>query len=78
MAGMIWFIMLLLLSVILQVAGSSVSTLWSDVVGIVVLLGTSILRGVGISSPEEWQIPRWKRRAGATYGASLVGALVAR
>jgi hypothetical protein len=78
MVGMIWFIMLLLLSVILQVAGSSVSTLWSDIVGIVVLLCTSILRGVGISAPEEWQIPRWKRRAGATYGASLVGALVAR
>jgi hypothetical protein len=76
--GMVWFIMLLLLSVILQVAGSSVSTLWSDIIGIVVLLVTSILRGVGISAPEEWQIPRWKRRVGATYGATLVGAVVAR
>jgi hypothetical protein len=53
-AGMLWRSTLLLTSIALQIAGAKTATTGSAAVGIVVLICTSILRGSGISGPEEW------------------------
>ena len=74
--GTSWFGLMLLCSIVLQVAGIKRATLWSEVLGVVLLLVTSVLRGLGISGREEWLIPRWKSRA--HYGATLQGVLESR
>jgi hypothetical protein len=77
-AGMIWCSALLLVSIVLQIAGAKTATTGSAAVGVVVLISTSVLRGSGISGPEEWQIPSWKRRKDANYGAALQGSMASR
>ena len=74
----LWWGMMLLLSVGLQIAGSQVATVESEIFSVAVLLVTSLTRGYGVSGPETWLIPGWKRRAGAQYGAVLVGKMESR
>jgi hypothetical protein len=69
---------MLLLSIGLQIAGSQVATVESEIFSVAVLLVTSLTRGYGLSGPETWLIPRWRRRAGAQYGAVLVGKMESR
>lgn len=76
--SVLWCGLLLVASMVLQVVGTHTATTGSVVVGVFILLTTSVLRGSGISGPEEWQIPVWKRRRGTNYGAPLQGALSAR
>ena len=71
--GMTWFSMFLLLSITLLIAGSKVAVLGSQIMAISLLVLTSMLRGAGLSGPEEWMIPRWKRRAGAEPAVALQG-----
>lgn len=68
----------LLLSVIMQVAGNRVSTLGSEILGIALLLSTAVARGIGLSAPEEWMIPKWKTRTNSRPGAVLLGRIHAR
>ena len=75
-AGVVWFGIMLLFSVMLQIAGIKCATIWSEIMGVVLLIVTSVLRGTGISGREEWLIPRWKTRA--HYGARLQGVLESR
>ena len=77
-AAMLWFGSFLLTSIALLIIGAKIATLGSQILAIVVLVTTSTLRGAGLSSPEEWMIPPWKRRDGAVNGASLVGMKRAR
>jgi len=65
-----WFVLHLLLSICLQIFGSSVATLGSQVLGVLILISTSLLRGAGIASPEEWMIPGFRMREGAHYRAN--------
>ena len=46
---------------------------------LIILLMTALARGYGVAGPEEWLIPKWKRRKPA-YGAPLqvVGKMEAR
>ena len=74
--GVLWFASMLLCSVVLQIAGTKCATIWSEIMGVIVLIVTSLLRGSGISGREEWLIPRWKCRA--QYGAKLQGVLESR
>lgn len=74
--GMLWFASMLLCSIVLQVAGTKCATIGSEIMGVFLLLVTSVLRGSGISGREEWLIPRWKCRA--QYGAKLQGVLESR
>ncbi|CCX30344.1 hypothetical protein FPQ18DRAFT_398856 [Pyronema domesticum] len=76
--GMFWGGFLLALSIILQIAGSQSATVGSEIVGIIILISTAVLRGIGLSGPEEWQIPRWKKRKNANYGAVMVGLFTSR
>ena len=55
--GMTWFASFLLLSIVLQIAASKVSTVKSEIMSIVLLLLTSVLRGAGLSGPEASMIP---------------------
>lgn len=71
--GMIWFSLFLLLSITLQIASSTVATTRSQVLSIVLLISTSVLRGAGISGPESWMIPQRKRRKNAKYAVKLQG-----
>ena len=74
--GVLWFGLMMLCSIALQLAGVKCTTLGAEVLGVVLLLVTSVLRGSGISGREEWLIPKWKCRA--QYGASLQGVLESR
>lgn len=76
--GMAWFAMFLAISIALQIAGSTVATTRSEIMSIVILIATSVLRGAGISGPESWMIPRWKRRRNARYAVKLQGQIRAR
>jgi hypothetical protein len=76
--GIMSFGTLLLFSIAARVGGLGAATLWSEVLGLVVLLATSIFRGFGTSGAERWMIPKRYRRANANYGAVLVGALRSR
>jgi len=76
--GMSWCGFLLALSIILQIVGSQSATVGSEILGIVMLILTALLRGIGLSGPEEWQIPKWKIRKGANYEADLIGLLSSR
>ena len=76
--GMAWFVSFLFLSIVLQIAASKVSTVKSEIMSIVLLLLTSVLRGAGLSGLETWMIPWWRRRPGARHAVSLVGQVMAR
>lgn len=76
--GFVWPGFLLLISILLQIAGAQVATLGSETMGVAILLGTSLARGMGVSGPEEWLIPKWKYRRGTNYGASLLGRMMSR
>lgn len=76
--GLLWFSLVLLMSIVLQISGLKVTTAGSGIMSIVFLLATSVLRGSGVSGREEWLIPRWKRRGNANYGARLQGAVSSR
>ena len=76
--GLVWWSICLLLSIAMQIMGAQVATVGSQVFSVVILLMTALARGYGVAGPEEWLIPRWKRRSGAAYGAPLVGQMEAR
>jgi len=76
--SVIWYSLHIGTSVALQVAGSRVATVESQILGICILVSTSILRGMGISGPEEWMIPRWKMRKHAGYAVALQGQILSR
>lgn len=76
--GMAWFSLFLMISITLQIAGSRVATTRSEVMAIILLIATSVLRGAGLSGPESWMIPKWKRRKNARYGAELQGQIRSR
>lgn len=76
-SSVVWYLHMAT-SVALQVAGSKVATIWSQVMGIIILVSTSIVRGVGISGLEEWMIPRWKMRKNAKYAVILQGKVLSR
>lgn len=77
-AAMVWYISHLLASILLQLVAPLVATWGSQVLGLIFLLATSILRGIGISGPEEWMIPRWAMREGAHYAVSMQGKVWSR
>jgi hypothetical protein len=76
--GLAWWSICLLLSIAMQIMGAQVATVGSQVFSVIILLMTALARGYGVAGPEEWLIPRWKRRKGAAYGAPLVGQMEAR
>lgn len=76
--GLAWWSICLLLSIAMQIMGAQVATVGSQIFSVVILLMTALARGYGVAGPEEWLIPRWKRRKGAAYGAPLVGQMEAR
>ena len=76
--GMTWFASFLIFSIVLQIAASKVSTVKSEIMSIVLLLLTSVLRGAGLSGPEALMIPRWRQRPGTRHAVSLVGQVMAR
>jgi len=76
--SVVWCAFLLAISIALQIVGTRTANTGSVIVGVIVLLGTSVMRGSGISGPEEWQVPGWKRRKGTSYGATLQGSLGSR
>jgi hypothetical protein len=78
MAGVLWFGAMLLLSMTLLIVTSQFRNIWSDVMGVGIILLTSVARGSGLSGSEEWMIPRWKRRANTTAGARLLGSFISR
>jgi hypothetical protein len=77
-ACVVWFALHIGTSVALQVAGSRVSTIYSQILGIAVLVSTSVVRGMGVSGPEKWMIPQWKMRKHATYAVALQGQITSR
>lgn len=76
--GLAWCGFLLILSIVLQIAGVRVATIWSEVLGVIILLITSVARGSGVSGSEEWMIPQWKRRKNTKHGAKLLGEFKSR
>lgn len=71
--GMTWFGLLLLGSIALQVGSTLAPAFGADLLGLVYLLATALARGAGVAGPEEWMIPRWKRRHNTSNGAVLLG-----
>jgi hypothetical protein len=71
--GFAWYSSLMLCSLATQVAGAKVKVLGSEIMALGILLITALLRGAGLASKEEWMIPSWARRPGASYGARLLG-----
>lgn len=76
--AIMWFALHIGTSVALQVAGTRVATMYSQIMGIAVLVLTSVVRGRGVSGPEEWMIPRWRMRKGARYAVALQGQIFSR
>ena len=74
----VWWGLTLLVSIALQITGSQVATVESEIFSVLVLLLTALTRGYGVAGPETWLIPLWKRREGAQYGAVLVGKMESR
>ncbi|KAK3385622.1 hypothetical protein B0H63DRAFT_494532 [Podospora didyma] len=71
--GMGWFGLLLVGSVALQVGATLAPAFGADLLSLVFLLATALARGAGVAGPEEWMIPRWKRRHNTSNGAILLG-----
>jgi hypothetical protein len=76
--GMVWFILFMAASVVLQFAGSRVTTIGSQAMSVSIIIVTALARGAGVSGSEAWMIPKWKMRANATYGAALLGPMSSR
>jgi len=72
-AGMGWFGLLLLGSIALQVGATLAPAFGADLMSLIFLLASALARGAGIAGPEEWMIPKWKRRHNAVNGAVLLG-----
>lgn len=77
-AAIIWFAIHIGISVVLQVAGARVATVFSQIQGIAVIVVASVIRGRGVLGPEEWMIPHWFMRKNTGYAVSLQGELQAR
>ena len=77
-AGIIASITFMATSVVLQFAGSRVMTIGSQAMSVTLIIVTSLARGAGVSGDESWMIPRWKMRAGSSYGANLLGQMTSR
>jgi hypothetical protein len=73
-----WYLMFLGISIVLQIAGSVISTLSSEIMGVIFLIATAILRGQGLSGSEKRMIPRWKMRKGSGYAVRLLGQMQSR
>ncbi|RPA75854.1 hypothetical protein BJ508DRAFT_14988 [Ascobolus immersus RN42] len=73
-----WSLALLGCSVALQVAAGKVSTVFSELMSVAVLIVTALCRGQGLSLGEEWLIPEWKMDKEANYAATMLGVLHAR
>ncbi|ORY01423.1 hypothetical protein BCR34DRAFT_605919 [Clohesyomyces aquaticus] len=71
--GIVWFALYLCISIMLQIAGTKVAQIGSQIMSVFILILTSVFRGQGISGPESRMIPSWKAWPGAKYGAALVG-----
>lgn len=76
--GFLWWGLCLLIGIGLQILSAQVANLYSTIFSVSILLLTALARGFGVAGPEEWLIPRWKRRMTAAYGASLVGKMESR
>jgi len=76
--GFLWWGFCLLMGVGMQIISAQVANLYSTIFSVTVLLLTALARGYGVAGPEEWLIPRWRRRINAAYGASLVGKMESR
>jgi hypothetical protein len=70
--GILWFMLYLGISITLQIAGAKVATVASEIMGVAILIATSVFRGAGISGPEKWMIPGWATRPGAGYTVSML------
>jgi hypothetical protein len=73
-----WFSLLLLAGVTLQIGGALRPSFGADLMSLTFLLLTSLARGAGVSGPEKWMIPKWKRRPNTKNGAILLGQYSAR
>jgi hypothetical protein len=78
LAGTVWFSLLLLAGVTLQIGGALRPSFGADLASLTFLLLTSLARGAGVSGPESWMIPKWKRRPNTKNGAVLLGQFNAR
>lgn len=76
--GMAWFGLLLVGSIALQIGSTLAPRFEADLMGLVFLLGTALARGAGVAGPEEWMIPKWKRRHNTSNGAVLIGQFQSR
>ncbi|KAI9163842.1 hypothetical protein HJFPF1_05470 [Paramyrothecium foliicola] len=68
-----WFGLLLLAGVTLQIGGALNPNFGADLMSLTFLLLSSLARGAGVSGPEKWMIPQWKRRPNTKNGAVLLG-----
>lgn len=73
-----WFALHTGTRVALQVAGSRVAAIYSEIIGIVVLVSISIVRGMEVLGSEKWVILRWKMRKHASYAVALQGQIQSR
>ncbi|KAF3934466.1 hypothetical protein ABW19_dt0202116 [Dactylella cylindrospora] len=73
-----WFVLFLGISVALQIAGSLVATLYSQILAVIILIVTAVARGWGTSGSESWMIPKYMRRAGSKEGAVMLGRMESR
>ncbi|OQU98471.1 hypothetical protein CLAIMM_04256 [Cladophialophora immunda] len=76
--GMIWCAAYLGVSIVLQIAGAKVATVPAEVMAVVILILTSVVRGTGVSGSEERMIPSWKVKPDTAYGATLLGKMMSR
>jgi hypothetical protein len=74
----IWFTLHLGVSIALQIAGAKVATVASEIMGVAILIVTSVFRGAGVSGPEEWMIPGWAMRPGGRYTVPMLGKFMSR
>ncbi|KAF1838164.1 hypothetical protein BDW02DRAFT_576475 [Decorospora gaudefroyi] len=76
--GMAWYASHLLASIILQIASTTTATIGSQSMGVIILILTSVFRGMGVAGPEEWMIPDWAMREGAGYALAMQGKTYSR
>lgn len=76
--AIIWFLLHLAASITLQIAGAKVATVASEIMGVGILIATSVFRGAGVSGPEKWMIPGWAMRPGAEYAVPLLNKFLSR
>ena len=71
--GMAWGFIMLAVGIALQLVDFKGQSVGPEMMNLALLIITALLRGMGLSGPEEWHIPKWKMRPGTRYGAVLVG-----